>query len=213
VVAVTATVLSTAVPIEPAGLHGGVGDPGGDPGVAHVDAGGGHTDRRSDDAAQTPPATSMPLWRSPGTSGSRTRPAVTAHTAMTTLTYRHHRQPRYPVSAPPSSKPETAPLPATAPYRPKALARERRSVKVVATNARALGARTAAKAPCRARPATSGANRGAAPANADATAKPASPYRNVRRRPKRSAARPPSSSSSPAYGSVYAVINHWRSLS
>src|SRR3954452_16526173 len=68
---------------------------------------------------------------------------------------------------------------------------------------------TAANAPWRARPAISTGRAGARPAINEATPNPARPSWKVRRRPKTSASRPPSSSR-PAKQSVYAVTTHCR---
>ncbi len=65
--------------------------------------------------------------------------------ANSRLTYRHHRQLRYSVSAPPSSRPTAAPEPASAPNTPNALPRSAGSVNVVASSDSAAGARMAPK--------------------------------------------------------------------
>ena len=116
------------------------------------------------------------------------------------------------MSTPPSSRPTTAPLLATAPKTPNALPRSRGSVNVEAIRASAAGAMNAALAPWSARPATSTSNVGAAPASADARPKPVSPMVSARRRPIRSEVLPPSSSS-PAKESVYAVTTYERCAS
>ena len=85
------------------------------------------------------------------------------------------------------------PAPAMAPKTPNARARSLGIVNVVVSTARAVGASSAPKAPCSARPVTSTPNVGAAPARADAAAKPMRPMMKVRLRPQRSERRPPSS--------------------
>src|SRR5207253_6485025 len=129
-------------------------------------------------------AASAPVTRSaPGRSklgrgrdsdrASTLHPPTAAMSAIGRFTYRHQRQERYCVSAPPSSIPIAAPLPAIEPYTANAVARSRASVNEVASRARAVGASSAANAPCAARAATRAAKFGAAPPAREARAKPA----------------------------------------
>ena len=75
--------------------------------------------------------------------------------------------------------------------------RWRPSGKVLAMSDRAVGEATAAPAPCSARAATSQAWSVAKPPANEATVKTAMPTTNMRRRPKTSPLRPPSSSRPP----------------
>jgi hypothetical protein len=134
---------------------------------------------------------------------------MAAATANRRLTYIVKRQLSWSVSMPPSSKPIDAPLPAIAPYRPKAFARSLASVNVVVSSDRAAGASSAPKAPWTARAPTSMPKLVAAPPTAEAEAKPSRPMMNVHLRPNRSLIRPPSSSRLPK-DNAYAVTIHWR---
>ena len=80
---------------------------------------------------------------------------------------------------------------------PKALARSFGCVNVTVSSDSAAGASTAPKAPCSARAPSSMLVLTAAPPSAEAPAKPIRPMRKARRRPHRSAMRPPNSSSPP----------------
>jgi hypothetical protein len=72
----------------------------------------------------------------------------------------------------------------------------------------AVGVITAAPTPCTARAAISAAGDHASPHRSDAAVKKRIPIMNMRRRPSRSAERPPSSRRPPKV-SAYALITHW----
>ena len=110
---------------------------------------------------------------------------------------RTHLQLAYSVNAPPSSRPRTDPTPAIEPYTPSALVRAGPAGKVVASSDRAPGAAIAAPQPWTRRAMISTVPFGARPPAIEATAKTTTPMRNMRKRPKRSPARPPASSSPP----------------
>ena len=125
---------------------------------------------------------------------SRTSTGVTAMTAAPTgtLTKKIHGQLKALVSAPPSSTPAAPPLPATAPQIPSARLRSRPSWKVVVRIERAAGESMAAPSPCRLRNAISERSDQARPSSSELTVNRSSPAINIRRRPSRSASRPPS---------------------
>ena len=114
-----------------------------------------------------------------------------------TFTHSTHSQPRPSVRTPPSSTPAAPPEPATAPQTPSALLRSEPSRKVVVTIESAAGEMIAAPRPCTARAAISWASFAAKPPASDAAAKTSRPAMNTRRRPSRSASRPPSSRKPP----------------
>ena len=141
---------------------------------------------------------------------SKVTAPATAMPAKIRFTYRHQRQDTYSVSIPPSSSPIAPPVPATAPYTPKARPRSLGSLNVTASSDSADGASKAPNAPWQARAATSMAKFTAAPPAADAAANPIRPATNVTFRPSRSASLPPRSSRLPN-ASAYAVTTHCRS--
>ena len=108
-----------------------------------------------------------------------------------------HRQPGPSTSGPPISHAVVAPMPPSAPQIPNALFRSEPSVKVVEMIERAVGVMIAAPAPWTTRAARSGAGDQASPHASDAAVKNTAPAMNTRRRPSRSAARPPSKSRPP----------------
>src|SRR5580765_4256172 len=126
-----------------------------------------------------------------------------------TLTKKIHSQPRYFVSTPPASTPTAAPLPPSAPQIPSALLRSGPSSKLVITIDRAAGEMIAPPSPCTARDAISIPSDCASPHASEASVNSATPTMNTRRRPSRSAARPPSSKKPPK-AIEYAVITHCR---
>ena len=101
------------------------------------------------------------------------------------------------VRKPPSSTPAAAPLPETAPQTPSAMLRSRPSAKVVVRIDSAAGASSAPPRPWVARKAISEPADQAKPASSELTVKRAMPAMNSRRRPSRSAMRPPSSRKPP----------------
>jgi hypothetical protein len=108
-----------------------------------------------------------------------------------------HSQLSASVKTPPRSTPAAAPKPPTAPQTPRAMLRSFPSTKVVIRIESAAGAMAAAPSPCRARAPISDGSFHASPASSEATLKSASPRTNMRRRPTRSAVRPPRSRKPP----------------
>ena len=94
---------------------------------------------------------------------------------------------------PPSSTPAAPPAPPIAPQMPTARLRAAPSAKVVVRIDREAGAITAPPSPWIARAAISTPCESASPPTSDAAENSTSPLTNTRRRPSRSAARPPSS--------------------
>ena len=120
-----------------------------------------------------------------------------------------HSQLRASVKIPPKSTPAAAPNPPTAPQTPSAMLRSLPSEKVVIRIESAAGAMIAAPKPWSARAPISDGSFQASAARSDAAVNTASPAMNRRRRPMRSAARPPSSRK-PPNTSAYALITHCR---
>ena len=110
---------------------------------------------------------------------------------MGTLTKSTHRQSSKLVSTPPASTPTAAPLAAVADQAPRARRRSPGSVKVVTRMLRVAGARMAPRCPWAARAVISQAPLWASPPMRLHTVNTVSPMMKTRRRPKRSAARPP----------------------
>src|SRR4029077_5996521 len=136
---------------------------------------------------------------------------VKASTAAPTGTFtkKIHSQPRYFVNTPPASTPTAAPLPPSAPQIPRALFRSVPSSKLVITIESAAGVMIAPPRPCTARATISIPSDCANPQTSEASVNSATPTMNTRRRPSRSAARPPSSRKPPK-AIEYAVITHCR---
>ena len=101
------------------------------------------------------------------------------------------------VSRPPATRPIAAPPPLIAAYTPIARFRGGPSGKVVVISASAVGAIIAPPTPWTARAVSSQACEVAKPPASEAAENSSSPATNIRRRPSRSPARPPSSSSPP----------------
>src|SRR3954447_5647868 len=142
---------------------------------------------------------------------SRNSQGLTAKTAMPTgmLMKKIHDQLSQLVSTPPSKTPAAPPLPDAAPPTPSAVFRSRPSSKVVVRIERAAGESSAAPSPWRARKAINDPSDHASPSRSEANVKSARPAMNRRRRPSRSAMRPPSRRK-PPNRIAYAVITHWR---
>ena len=126
-------------------------------------------------------------------------PGVSAIAISDTGTFTHstHSQPSPSVRMPPSSTPTAPAEPATAPHAPSALLRSAPSLNSVVTIDSAAGETIAAPRPWAARAAISCPWVDAKPAASEEMATSASPAMNTRRRPSRSAARPPSSRKPP----------------
>ena len=120
-----------------------------------------------------------------------------APTPTGTFTKKIHSQPRYLVRIPPASTPTAAPEPPIAPQIPSALFRSAPSSKVVVTIESAAGEMIAAPMPWTALDAIRIPDDQARPQKNEATVKTTTPTRKTRRRPSRSAARPPSSNRPP----------------
>ena len=134
----------------------------------------------------------------------------TAPTPMGTFTNSTQRQLSPLVSTPPSSTPAAPPAPATAPHTPSARLRSEPSENVVVTSDRAAGDTSAAPSPWIARAPSSQASDWASPPTSEASENSTSPSMNIRRRPTRSASRPPSSRQPPnvsVYGSATLTID------
>ncbi len=123
------------------------------------------------------------------------------------LTKKIHSHPSHFVSTPPISTPTAAPLPPIAPQIPSALFRSEPSSNVVEMIESAAGERIAAPRPCTARAAISIPSELDRPQASEAAVNSATPTMNTRRRPSRSAARPPSSRKPPKV-SAYAERTH-----
>src|SRR5439155_26370451 len=118
-----------------------------------------------------------------------------------------HSQPAYFVRMPPKSTPAAAPLPPIAPQIPTALFRSDPSSNVVMMIASVAGDTIAAPIPCTVRAPIRKPIEVARPQKSDAIENSAIPIMNIRRRPSRSAARPPSSRRPPNV-IVYAMSTH-----
>jgi hypothetical protein len=108
-----------------------------------------------------------------------------------------HDQLRPLVSAPPSRTPAAPPLPEAAPQIPSATFRSRPSSKVVVRIESAAGESSAAPSPCSERKAISEPSDQARPSRRELIVNRSRPATNSRRRPRRSASRPPSRSTPP----------------
>jgi hypothetical protein len=117
---------------------------------------------------------------------------ITAAAPTGTFTKKIHDQLSDSVRTPPMSRPAAAPTPPTAPQTPRAMFRSRPSRNVVDRIESAAGVMIAPPKPCSARAPISEASDHAKPASSDATVNTPRPTRKIRRRPSRSAARPPS---------------------
>ncbi len=147
--------------------------------------------------------------RAPSTSTRRSPPSVRlseirlgvrARIAIPTGTFtkKIHSQPRYSTSTPPRSTPAAAPLPATAPQIPNALFRSAVSCWKAALMIESVAGETIAPpSPCIARKMISAVPLPESPQASEPPMKSTIPTMKTRRRPSRSAARPPSSRKPP----------------
>ena len=160
------------------------------------------------ETANTAAATAVVIAAAPQTSRWRCVPrsrdspsslgaSSAAATPTGTLTRNTARQLKNWTSTPPSTWPATKPTDAVAPYLPSARLRRGPSANPVVIRENAAGATTAAPAPWTTRDATSSTGSCARPPASEAAEKASSPAMNIRRRPSRSAARPPRISSPP----------------
>ena len=145
----------------------------------------------------TAPAMSGEVCCSDRLSRTKRGASTKAITPTGTLMKKIHSQPKYFVSTPPSSTPTAAPAPPSAPQIPSALFRSAPSSNVVITIESAAGEMIAAPRPCTARAPISIPSDCARPQTSEAAVKTTTPTRKTRRRPSRSAARPPSSRKPP----------------
>ena len=129
----------------------------------------------------------------PRTAGAR----AAAISPTGTLTRNTARQLVNWTRTPPSTWPETKPMEETAPYRPMARVRSGPSGKLVVMSESAAGATMAAPAPWMTRAAISSTGSWARPPARLARENAIRPAMNIRRRPSRSAARPPRMSRPP----------------
>src|SRR5207248_86783 len=113
------------------------------------------------------------------------------------LTKKIHDQLRYEVRTPPTSTPTAPPIPEAAPHTPSATLRSRPSRNVVTTIDSAAGTSNAPPSPCRARETISDPSDQASPESSELSVNTATPVTKSRRRPSRSASRPPKSSVPP----------------
>ena len=148
--------------------------------------------------ASSAPRRSRPRHRGCAESAGTTCSAPAASASPTgRLMRKIRRQSTSSVRVPPSSTPKAAPAPPTAPQAPSALARSPPWVKAAMMIESAAGESIAAPRPWPARAANSVAAPPASAEASDESVKTLRPARNTRRRPSRSAARPPSSSRLP----------------
>ena len=105
-----------------------------------------------------------------------------------------HSQPRPSTRRPPINQAVVAPKPPSAPQIPSALLRSAPSAKSVVMIESAVGVMIAAPMPWKARAPIRASSDQASPQRSEASVKRAMPTMNTRRRPSRSAARPPSKS-------------------
>ena len=130
---------------------------------------------------------------------SRSSRGLSAATAIATgtLMKKIHSQPSPSVIGPPTSQAAVAPMPPIAAQMPSALLRSAPSSNVVVTIDSAVGVMIAAATPWTTRAAINAATDPANPHASEASANSTVPTMNTRRRPSRSAARPPRSSRPP----------------
>ena len=134
-------------------------------------------------------------WRLPPSTfelGTSRSAASTMPTPIGTLMKKIHSQESVSVRIPPSSRPTALPPDAIAAQIERALVRSAPSAKLVVMTASAAGDMSAAPRPCAARAPISISSEDAKPLTSEATEKSVAPAMKRLRRPKRSAARPPS---------------------
>ena len=152
-------------------------------------------------------------WAASGSRDSRRRRTATGRQASATAasSTKMARHPNASVSSPPSSGPIANAAATVAPHTPMAPALAT-PVKSWASRASDDDSSTAPASPWAARPAIRASAVGAAAQIAEAAANPASPPRNIRRRPTRSA-RVPAVSRVAARASEYPLTTHWSTAS
>ena len=167
------------------------------------------TARESPPVTRNAPRASKP-WPCRSTlSASRTGARTSPRMPTGTLTKKIHSHERRSVRMPPKRTPAAAPKPPTAPHAPSARLRSRPSRNVVTRMDSAAGVIMAAPRPCSARAPISDASLHAKPQSSEPTENTTRPSMKMRRRPRRSAERPPSRRNPPKT-SAYALITHWR---
>src|SRR5262249_11446542 len=145
-----------------------------------------------------------PSSRAPS-AGINAKASSSAGPARATLTKNTASQPNARVSRPPSSTPMTSPAAPAPPQIPSARLRIRPSANVVVMSARVVGKTRAPPSPWNARAASSIPGPVASPPASAAPAYRPRPVTRTRRRPSRSAARPPNSRK-PAEATAYALM-------
>ena len=158
---------------------------------------------------RTAPGASKLRTRVSRLSESSTGASASAASPTGMLTKKIHSQERASVSTPPSRTPAAAPKPPTAPQTPSAMFRCRPSANVVIRIASAAGEIVAAPRPWIARAPISEASDQASPQRSEPIVKTTSPIMKIRRRPRMSAVRPPSSRKPPKTR-AYAEMTHCR---
>jgi hypothetical protein len=169
-----------------------------------------YTSRESPAVTVTAPAMSHDGFDSSRLSSTIRGASRAAAMPIGVFTNSTHSQPAHSVSMPPASTPTAPPEPATAPQTASALLRSAPSANVVVRMARAAGEISAAPSPCTARAITSQMSLCARPPAREAIANSHIPKMKIRRRPSRSARRPPSSRKPPKKR-VYAFTTQDRS--
>ncbi|GAA4985211.1 hypothetical protein GCM10025734_08550 [Kitasatospora paranensis] len=128
-------------------------------------------------------------------SGTQAQVAASATRATGTSATKTDGQPKRVSSRPPITGPTATPSPVTAPHRPTAFARSRRSGKALVMIDRVVGKMVAAQAPMANRMTISASGDPATPPSALVAANPARPNSRAGRRPKRSPSEPAVSTS------------------
>src|SRR5512132_1693525 len=156
-----------------------------------------YTKDDSPEVTSTAPSASKDLTDASRLSRSRIGVRMNAAMPIGTLTKKIHDQLSADVRTPPISTPAAAPKPPTAPQTPSAMLRSRPSVNVVDRIDSAAGVITAAPSPWNERAAIRDPSDQARPASSEESENRTMPARKSRRRPSRSAARPPRSRKPP----------------
>src|SRR5262249_50513532 len=155
----------------------------------------------------TAPVTSKsPIWRLPS-GGTRRGANARIRSPSGTFIAKIAGQPNACVNTPPSSTPEEPPRAPIAPHMPTARLRSAPAAKELATSASDAGESTAPPTPCSVRAVSSRPRELASAHASEESVNSAVPARNTRRRPSRSAQRPPSIRK-PANVSVYRFTTH-----
>ena len=161
-------------------------------------------------ASSTEPRTSSPsLRRSPARSSTTERVKASATAAANPTRKKIHGHPSAKVTSPPSTAPATIATSIEADMYPSARSRRRPSGVEAMSSPSAAGSASAAPSPASARADMRSHGARATAAKSDALENSARPVTSIRRRPSRSAARPPTRRNAPIV-TVYAVTTHCR---